>query len=46
MFAKKIAKLLVLAFALPALSLPVAFEAPSVEAAGCWEGAGDISLCF
>lgn len=46
MFAKKIAKLLVLAFALPVLALPVAFSVPFVSAAGCWEGKGDISLCF
>lgn len=46
MFAKKIAKLLVLAFALPVLALPVAFSVPSVSAEGCWEGKGDISLCF
>ena len=46
MFAKKIAKLLVLAFALPVLALPVVFSVPSVSAAGCWEGNGDSSLCF
>lgn len=46
MFAKKIAKLLVLAFVLPVIALPVAFHAPAVSAAGCWEGQGDISLCF
>lgn len=46
MFAKKIAKLLVLAFSFPVLALPAAFHVPAVSAAGCWEGGGDISLCF
>lgn len=46
MFAKKIAKLLVLAFSFPVLALPAAFHVPAASAAGCWEGAGDISLCF
>lgn len=46
MFAKKLAKLLVFAFALPVIALPAAFSPIGVSAAGCWEGGGDISLCF
>lgn len=48
MFVRKIATAFVLAFALPLAVLSASLPAvPVAQAAGgCWEGNGDISLCF
>ncbi len=47
MFAKRVAKFFLFALAFPVVALPVASGVVhAAETKGCWEGAGDISLCF